>query len=61
MTYSMHDLQRCAEREVAMRQRVYARFVTNGKMTQLKADNEVAMMQAIAEHFAELAEKEKLL
>lgn len=48
--YTFEQLRRCVEREVGFRKRVYGKQVTNGRMTQEKADTEVAMMQAIAEH-----------
>jgi hypothetical protein len=59
--YPARDLQRCAEREVAWRRRVYAGRVGTGRMTPNMARHEIAMMQAIAEHFAELAKRERLL
>ena len=36
-----------AERELAMRQHVYARRVLNGAMTQAKADRAIAVQRAI--------------
>lgn len=42
------DLLACAEREVSMRKRVYPRWVEIGRLTQAKADHEIACMQAIA-------------
>lgn len=41
-------LLKCAQREVAMRQRVYPKRVASGKMTQEKADSEVEAMEEIA-------------
>lgn len=37
----------CAENEIRMRLRVYPRLVGNNKLTQKKADDEVAAMRAI--------------
>lgn len=54
-------LAACAEREAAMRRRVYPRWVESGRMTQGKATAEIKMMEAIAAHFRRLAEKERLL
>lgn len=34
-------------REIAMRERVYPRFVANGKLTQAKADRALATMRAV--------------
>ena len=36
-----------ARRELRMRRRVYPRLVTDGRMTQKKADHEIAAMEAI--------------
>lgn len=33
-------------REIGMRKNVYPRWVANGKMTQAKADHEIAAMEA---------------
>lgn len=38
-----------AEREIRFRERVYPRLVEQGKMTQEKADRELACMRAIAQ------------
>lgn len=38
----------CVEREIDMRRRVYPRWVAAGKMQQAKADNEIAVMEAVA-------------
>lgn len=38
-----------AWREVKMRERVYPRWTATGKMTQAKADHEIAAMRAIYE------------
>jgi hypothetical protein len=51
----------CIEREIKMRERVYPRFVENSKMTRQKADEEIALMHAIAEDYRAAAEKERLL
>lgn len=37
----------CAERELAMRQRVYPKWVEMKKMTQMKADYEIGCMRAV--------------
>jgi hypothetical protein len=55
------ELQACAEREAKMRHRVYPRWVADERMTQKQADAEISKMEAIAAHFAALAEKERLL
>lgn len=43
----------CARRVVAKRRHVYALLVAEGKMTQMRADREIEMMEAIARHFEE--------
>lgn len=43
-----HDQKRaCIERELKMRRRVYPRWVSDNRMTQAKADEEIAVMEAI--------------
>lgn len=37
----------CVEREVAMRRRVYVRFIESGKMTKAQAEEEIAAMTAV--------------
>lgn len=37
----------CIQREIAMRERAYPRFVHKGTMTQAKADKEIAAMRAV--------------
>ena len=37
----------CIEREIAMRERVYPRWVNEGRMKQNKADAELAAMRAV--------------
>jgi len=40
---------RCAEREVEKRKRFYPKWVAEGRMPQLKADREIAAMEAIVQ------------
>ena len=62
MTFPYSELADCAKRELNMRKHVYPTRVAGRKMTRAKADREMAMMLAIAEHFEKLAsEKEQLL
>lgn len=37
----------CVEREIAMRERVYPRWVVERRMTQAKADAEIEAMRAV--------------
>lgn len=41
----------CAKRELAMRMRVYPKWVDSGRMSQDKADHEIAVMAAIVEDY----------
>jgi len=59
MPHSFEELRACAAREVAMRRRVYPRWVEQKRMTQALADRELAHMEAIEAHFAKLAEAER--
>jgi hypothetical protein len=51
-----HDKYECARRELAMRQRVYPKWVESGRMSQATADHEIACMKAIVEDYKEKAE-----
>ena len=42
---TIQDQIACLDREVRMRRSVYPRFVANGKMSQAKADREIATME----------------
>lgn len=44
------DMVECVKREVKMRERVYPRWVSAGKMTQKKADFELDTMRNVLEH-----------
>jgi hypothetical protein len=61
MPHTFTELATCAVREVAQRKRVYPRLVEAKRMSQAKADKEIAMMEAIAEHFTKLAAGERLV
>ena len=50
--YSFRELQKCAEREVALRKNVFAKR----GMTP-EREEEIAKMEAIAVHFRELADE----
>jgi hypothetical protein len=59
--YSLRELHACAAREAKLRRRVYANRVETRRMSQAQADREIALMDIIAEHFAALAERERLI
>jgi hypothetical protein len=48
-------LAACAKRELRHRKRVYWHIVAEGRMTQDQAEEEIACMAAIYEHFDNLA------
>jgi hypothetical protein len=52
---SYDRLAACARREVRYRKRVYRHRVAEGRMTQEQAEEEIACMEAIFEHFDCLA------
>lgn len=49
------------EREIGFRRRVYERRVADKKMSQQKADHEIAIFEAIASDYREKAAGERLL
>lgn len=59
--YTAADLRDCALREVNYRRRVFEKRIMAGSMTRVQADREIGRMTAIAEYFAELDERERLL
>lgn len=46
-TVALADQIACVRRELAMRQRVYPRWVSAGKMTQADSDREITAMIAV--------------
>jgi len=46
---SLDDMRRCARRELAYRNRVYPRWVSEGKMKAGMAERELAVMGAIVD------------
>ncbi len=52
---------KCLEREIKMRERVYPRWVEEGRMSQKFADRELASMREIADDYRATAEKERLI
>jgi hypothetical protein len=48
MDFSFEQKLAAVKREIAFRKRVYARRVGDGKMTQALADEQIAVMEAIA-------------
>lgn len=56
--FTARQKQRAAAREVAQRQRVYARLVEDGKMKQADADMQIAVMSAIEVDYRKAADAE---
>ncbi len=50
-TFTDQEKRDCAERELKMRQRVYARRVSEGQMSQKQADKEIGLMKAIRDDY----------
>jgi hypothetical protein len=62
MTFFTAEQKRaCAERELKMRERVYPRWIADRRMTQAKADEEIALMRAIMADYADMTAGERLL
>lgn len=49
--FTRDEKRKAAERELGLRQRVYPRWVEAGKMSQAKAEREIAIMREIAEDY----------
>lgn len=57
--YGPRELFRECERELAQRRRVYARLVSQGKMKQTAADEQIAMLIQIRDRYGVEAEAEE--
>ena len=51
----------CVRREIKMRERVYPRLVSSGRMTSAKAREELETMRAVEKTLDELARAHRLL
>lgn len=54
MPFTDKDKHDAAVREVKQRKRVYPRLVGDGRMSQAEADRQIAIMQAIADDYADV-------
>lgn len=61
LSFTATEKREAAEREVKMRQRVYPRWIAANRITQQKADHEIAVMEAIAEDYRHLEREDQLL
>lgn len=56
--YSLTEMAKECRREAGLRRHVYPRWVAQGRMKQDAADRQIAIMDEMAEHFAECARLE---
>lgn len=54
--YSLESMRACAKRELALRKNAYPKWVAAKRYTEKQAETELALMQAIVEHFTALIE-----
>jgi len=47
------ELVACVDRELALRRKHYPRWVASGKLTAVKAESEIALMEAVRERLVE--------
>jgi hypothetical protein len=59
--YTAKEKLDAVQREIRMRRRVYPRRVSEQRMTQQLADREIAVMEAVAKDYEDLAVKERLI
>ena len=57
--FSVNEKLACVERELRYRIRVYARLVSEGRMTERQAGREIAILGAIVQDYRELKNKEE--
>ena len=57
--WSAREKYSCAQRELVLRIRVYAKQVAQNKMSRENAGREIALMSAICEDYRKLVEAEK--
>lgn len=61
MTFTAKQKRECAEREAKMREQVYPRRVQNRQITREFADEQIALMRAIADDYRKFEEAERLI
>lgn len=52
MSYTAKDKREALDRELSYRRRVFPRLVSNGKMAQYTADQQIAIFEAIRDDYA---------
>ena len=60
-TFTAAEKLEAVERELSLRRKVYPRRVADNRMTQAFADEQIALMEAVAADLREQAAKERLL
>lgn len=60
-TITTADKLACVERELKLRDKVYARWVADGKMSLGKATHEIDCIKAIVADYTELVKQERLI
>lgn len=61
MTYSTEEKLEAIRREISMRKTVYGRRVTENRMTQRQAEQQIGLFEEIAADYEKMAEAERLL
>jgi hypothetical protein len=52
--FSLEEKRKAVERELALRKRNYPRWVASNRMTQIEADRQIAVMEAIVADYARM-------
>lgn len=60
-TFTAQQKRESVERELAMRRRVYPRWIDAGRMSSEKAAHEIAVMEQIVEDYRKLEAGERLI
>jgi hypothetical protein len=60
-TYTAEEKMKAVERELGYRRRVYSRRVSEGKMSQQLADEQIALFEAIRSDYLRQLSSERLL
>lgn len=55
-TFKAMELAECARRELVQRQRVYPRLIASGRMSEMEAERQLAMMREILRILRERAQ-----
>jgi hypothetical protein len=61
MTATIRDQIKCVEREIAMRKSAYPKWVAAKRLSQLRADAEIATMEEVLATLKRVAEREGML